>query len=144
VTALLALDVWVERRELERNRAAVRVKAADERVAAWARWSRSSGVYLGFPPESPFVRVMKPQEVEEQAGARHVSVDAPDDEAMAVDHVLAHWRIWNRRRYRIVHTEFFVYGPASVKAARHGLGRKAWRARVDETLGLMADELGIH
>ena len=132
--------VWYDVRA---DREATRVKEADRRVAAWAHWQRSSGVYLGYPPESPFVRVRRPTEVEEQAGARHVACDCPDDEAMQVDGVFARWRLMHRRRYRILRTEFLYHGPAWEKAARHGMKRDAWRARVDQTLGLMADELGI-
>jgi len=120
-----------------------RIRQADYRVAAWAHWQRSSGIHLSYPPGAPFARLMLPGDEENQVGARFLAPDAPDWEAMQVDRILAHWRIHRRRRFRIVKTEFLYAGPAWEKAARHGLKRDAWRERVNETLGLMADELGI-
>jgi len=120
-----------------------RVREADDRVASWARWQRSHGINLDYPPESAFVRVMRPSDVEEQAGARHLAVDPPDDEAMQVDGIIARWRIQHVRRYKILRTEFLYHAPASVKAHRHGMSRLAWRQKVDQVLSYMADELGI-
>ena len=134
---------WVYWHDVRADREGNRIREADKRVAAWAHWQRSSGVYLGYPPESPIVRVMRPADEEEQAGARHVSVDCPDDEAMQVDGVLARWKLHSRRRYRIIRTEFLYAGPAWEKAHRHGMKRDAWRATVDRTLDRMAIELGI-
>ena len=120
-----------------------RVQEADDRVAAWARWQRSHGIHLNYPPESAFVRVMRPSDVEEQAGARHLAVDPPDDEAMQVDAILAKWRIKHLRRYKIIRTEFLYSGPAWEKAKRHGMNRLTWRQKVDQVLSYMADELGL-
>lgn len=120
-----------------------RVQLADLRVAAWARWQRSSGVHVGYPPESSFARVMQPADEEEQAGARHLSPEATDDEAMQVDRILARWRIHYRRRFRLIKTEFLWYASAQEKARRHGLKRDAYRERITKILGCMADELNI-
>lgn len=120
-----------------------RVQQADDRVAAWAHWKRSSGIHLDYPPESAFARVMRPADVEEQAGARHMAVDATDDEAMEIDAIVARLKHRHFRRFKILWAEFCEYGPACAKAKRHGMNRLMWRTKVDEILSFIADELGL-
>lgn len=137
---MTAVLPWSSRRKFS----SARVRLADYRVAAWAHWSRSSGVTIGYPPGAPFARLMIPAPTEDgQVGGRHLAPTSDDAEAMAVDHVLAHWRLTRRRRFRLIKTEFLSPIPVWEKAARHGMKRDAYRARVDETLSMLADELGI-
>ena len=98
----------------------VRRKSADQRLEAWARWQRASGVHIGFPTQSPIVSVMAPGDEEQQAGARHLAVEATDEEALQVDRILARWKAFRRRYWKIIRVEYMTFGTGEKKAKRCG------------------------
>jgi len=124
-----------------------RIKEAHERLAGWARWQRNAGIRINYPPESSFVKIMKPADEEEQAGARHVSVMPPDLEALEVETVLTRWRMHETawRYWRYIDIEYRTGGSAEQKARRiaRGLDRRTYSDRVRYIKMLVADELGL-
>ena len=124
-----------------------RIKDADERLRGWARWQRNAGIRIDYPPESSFVKVMKPPDEEEQAGARHVSVMPTDVDALEVETILTRWRMHARlwRYWRIIDIEYRTGGSSDQKAKRlaRGLDRREYRHRVEHVQIILADELGL-
>lgn len=118
-----------------------KIKAANARLEAWARWQRSSGINIDYPKASAFVRVMTPAPIEEQAGARHVAPMPTDEDAMEVDRVLAGWRLARRRYWKIIHVEYRTGGSSEQKARRCGMCRADYRARLARVQLLLAETL---
>jgi len=116
---------------------------ADKRLEGWARWQRSSGIHTDYPPASAIERVMKPSDIEEQAGARHVSSMPSDAEAEEIDRILAQIRIHPRqfRYWKLAQIEYCTYGSQEVKAKMAGLPRMYYRHRLQHLQLLVAHAL---
>lgn len=127
------------------DHAAERAKIArgHNALTGWATWQRNPGIHTDFPPESSFVRAMAPPPTEEQAGARHVTVMPTDEEAERVDRILAHWRAFNPRYWKIVHVEYRTGGGSERKARRCGFSRPEYRKRLERVQIMVADALDL-
>lgn len=111
-----------------------RIAAADARLESWARWQASgSPDRLDYPRASPFVRVMKPQADEAQAGAQHLRSDltCTDEEALQVDAVLADWKLHHRPWWKVARKEYLTAGPSEKKARELGVSRAEYRRQLD-------------
>jgi hypothetical protein len=127
-----------------------RISWADGRLEAWSRWQSTDGAHrVGYPRSSSFARVMTPADQEQQAGARHVAMDATDDEAMQIDAIISDWKIHHRNWFRVVRKEYMTGGPSEKKArelflSRSEYGRLLDALRVDLWKGLAnGDRNGI-
>lgn len=139
----MALDRWSPDDSAETLE---RIKAADARLEAWARWQSSgSPDRLSYPRQSPFVRVMKPQADEAQAGAQHVRSDltCTDEEALEVDAILADWKVHHRPWWKVARKEYLTAGPQEKKARELGVSRAEYRRQLDTLRLVMAKELAL-
>lgn len=121
-----------------------RVDEADRRLEAWGRWqSTASPDQLSYPRQSPFVRAMKPQADEAQAGARHLRSDltCTDEEALEVDAVLADWRVTHRYWWKVARKEYLTSGASEKKARELGVNRTEYRRQLDALRIAMWKEL---
>lgn len=120
-----------------------RIKRGRLYLERWSRWQRATGIRLDYSPTSTVVPVVAPEEP--QAGARHVSVMPPDDEAMAVDGVLAQWRVHRKRYWKLIRVEYMTGGSSEQKARRCGFGSRAdYRKRLESIQGMVADAVDGH
>jgi hypothetical protein len=109
-----------------------RINWADGRLEAWARWQRTDGPHrVDYPRQSSFACVMKPADEEPQAGARHVAMDATDDEAMRIDAVVSDWKVHHRNWFRVVRKEYLTLGATEKKARELGVSRVEYLRLLD-------------
>jgi hypothetical protein len=109
-----------------------RIAWADGRLEAWARWQGTDGAHrLNYPRSSSFARVMTPADQEQQAGARHVAMDATDDEAMQIDAVVSDWKVHHRNWFRVARKEYMTGGPSEKKARELSLSRSEYGRLLD-------------
>jgi hypothetical protein len=136
----VAAERWTAEDSQERRD---RIKDADVRLDAWGRWSRVQ-MRVGGASSSNWFMALNPAPAEEsQAGAKHVAEGCPDEEAMQVDAVVAHWMLENRGYWKIARREYLYYGPQEKKASDLGISRTEYRRLLDELRLALWRELAL-
>ena len=131
-------DRWAAEDSQERRD---RIKDADVRLEAWAKWSKTQAGHGRASSSNWFMALSLTLPEEGQAGARHVAGCCPDDEAMQVDGVIARWKIEERWYWKVARREYLHYGPQEKKARDLGISKGFYRQLLDELRAAMWREL---
>jgi len=125
----MAVDRWEPKDSEERRE---RIKDADTRLEAWAKWASHQAGGGGASSSNWFMALGPPAPEDQQAGAKHVAEVCPDDEAMEVDAIIAGWKVSEPWFWKVVRKEYRTYGTQESKARSMGLNRPFYRQQLDE------------
>jgi hypothetical protein len=120
-----------------------RIKDADVRLEAWAKWSRTQARPGGASSSNWFMALNPATGEESQAGAKHVAECCPDEEAMQVDAIIARWMLEERWYWKIARREYLYYGPQDLKASQLGISKAFYRQLLDELRTVLWRELDL-
>lgn len=133
-------DRWTAADSQERRD---RIKDADTRLDAWARWSRLQPGVGGASSSNWFMALGAKPDEEGQAGAKHVAAGCPDEEAMEVDGVVASWMIDEPWYWKVARYEYLHGGTQDLKANRLGISKAFYRQLLDELRTVLWRELDL-